>query len=87
MGAGQQLGVGAPQAFLAGGEPGEHALHPLRLLRTGESVRDEYHDSLTVAIRGHRPSPALTAPHFHDRLARAGHYRLARPGFGFTLRR
>ncbi|GLY03453.1 hypothetical protein Acsp01_38320 [Actinoplanes sp. NBRC 101535] len=86
-GTGQELGIGAPQAFFAGGETGEHALHPFDLLGPGETIRDEDHDSLTVAIRGHRPAAALTAPHFDDRLARPGHYRLARPRFGFTLRR
>ena len=76
-----------PDAFLAGGQPGEHALDPLGFLGAGETVRDEHDHALTVAIRGHRPAPALAAPHFDDRLTRPGHYRLARPRFGFTLRR
>ena len=77
----------AADAFLAGGEPGEHALDPLGLFGPREPVGDQNDDALAVAVRGHRPSPALAAPHFHDRLARAGHYRLAQPSFGFTLRR
>jgi hypothetical protein len=83
----QQLVVGAADAFLAGGQPGQHPLDPLGLLGPGEPVRDEHHDPLAVPVCGHRPAAALAAPHFHDRLARPGHYRLARPGFGFTLRR
>ena len=59
----------------------------LGLLGPGEPVGDEHDHALTVAIRGHRPAPALAAPHFDDRLARPGHYRLAWPRFGFTLRR
>ncbi|GLW29705.1 hypothetical protein Areg01_26450 [Actinoplanes regularis] len=75
------------EAFLPGGEPGEHPLDPLGLLGAREPVRDEHDHALSVAVRGHRPAPTLTAPHFHDRLAHAGHYRLAWPRFGFTLRR
>ena len=83
--AGQELVVGTLNAFLAGGEPGEHPLDPLGLLGAGEAVGDEHDHALPIAVRGHRPTPALAAPHFDDRLARPGHYRLARPGFGFTL--
>ena len=67
--------------------PPEHALDPLGFLGAGETVRDEHDHALTVAIGGHRPAPALAAPDFDDRLTRPGHYRLARPRFGFTLRR
>ena len=73
-----------PDALLAGGQPGEHPVDPLALLGPGELVGDEHDDPLAVAIGGHRPAPALTAPYFDDRLARHGHYRLAQPGFRFT---
>jgi hypothetical protein len=83
----RQLVVGALDPLLAGGQAGQHALDPLGLLGAGEPVRDEDDDPFAVPVCGHRPAPALAAPHFHDRLARPGHYRLRRPRFGFTLRR
>ncbi|BFU42492.1 hypothetical protein KRMM14A1004_07290 [Krasilnikovia sp. MM14-A1004] len=86
-GAQLQLVVGAPDALLAGGQPGEHPGDPFGLLGSGEPVRNEDDYPFTVAVGGHRSATALAAPHLDDRLARAGHYRLARPSFGFTLRR
>ncbi|GAA3904369.1 hypothetical protein Aau02nite_52460 [Amorphoplanes auranticolor] len=83
----QQLAVRAPDAFLAGGQALEHPRHPFGLLGTGEPVGNQDDDALALAICGHRATPTLAAPHFDDRLARPGHYRLARPRLGFTLRR
>jgi hypothetical protein len=82
-----QLVVATLDALFPGGQPGEHPLDPLHLLRAGEAVGDEHHDPFAVTVGGNRSAPALATPHFDDRLTRPGHYRLARPRFGFTYRR
>ena len=82
---GLQLVVGAAEPLLAGGEAGQHPLDPLGLLGAGELVRDEHDDPLAVPVCGHRPTPALAAPHFDDRLARPAITGPRGPEFGFTM--
>src|SRR5690606_19932992 len=52
-------------AGVAGGEPGEHPVHPFGLFRPGELVGNQDHDALAVAVGRHRTTPALAAPDLH----------------------
>src|SRR6266545_4460304 len=64
---------GTPAALLTGVEALQHPVDPLALLGPRELRRDEHHDPLAVAVRGHGPPAALAAPHLNNWLtAHAG---------------